>query len=55
MKVVSLKTEFLNNPLGIDVTHPLISWKIEGSDIKHQKSFEIVYKINNLRSKFILL
>ena len=55
MKVVNLRAEHLNNPLGIDITHPFISWKIEGSDIKYQKSFEIVYKINDQEEKAITL
>lgn len=30
MLAVNLKTEYLNNPIGIDVKHPMLSWNCEG-------------------------
>ena len=30
MKAVRLKTEYLNNPIGIDIQHPRIFWNCEG-------------------------
>ena len=47
MKVINLKTEYLTNPLGIDITHPNLTWNVDGDDIKFQKAFEVIYKINN--------
>ena len=47
MLLLNLKTEYLINPLGIDVVHPHLTWNVSGDDIKEQKSFEITYKINN--------
>ena len=47
MKVINLKTEYLTNPLGIDITRPNLTWNVDGEDIKIQKTFEIIYKINN--------
>ena len=47
MKIVNIKTEYLHNPLGLDIIHPNISWTVIGEDIKYQKSFELIYKINN--------
>ena len=47
MQVANLKTEYLTNPLGIDITNPHLSWKIVGPNIKKQTGFEILYKIND--------
>ena len=47
MKVINLKTEYLTNPLGIDITHPNLTWNVDGNDIKFQKAFEVIYKVNN--------
>lgn len=47
MKIINIKTEYLSNPLGIDSTHPMITWNIVGDDVKFQKAFEIIYKISN--------
>ena len=46
MKVINLKTEYLVNPLGIDITRPTICWNIVGDDIKFQKAFELFYKVD---------
>jgi len=53
MELINLKTEYLINPLGIDVVHPHLTWNIIGDNIKEQKEFEIVYKINNGEEKTI--
>ena len=42
MKAIRLKTEFLFNPLGIDVKNPLLSWNCEGG-VK-QTAYRIVAK-----------
>ena len=47
MKIINIKTEYLNNPLGLDIVHPNITWNVSGEDIKYQKAFEIVYKLND--------
>ena len=51
MRIVNIKTEYLNNPLGLDIRSPRISWNLDGSDIEYQQSFEIVYKVNNSEEK----
>ena len=48
MKLINIKTEYLHNPLGLGVVNPCITWNVVGNDIKHQKSFEIVYFIDNV-------
>ena len=40
MKAINLKTEYLNNPIGIDVQKPRLSWTCEGG-IK-QTAYRIV-------------
>lgn len=47
MRVINIKTEYLHNPLGLDATNPRITWNVVGQDIKQQKAFEIVYKLND--------
>lgn len=47
MKVIHLRTEFLKNPLGIDTVQPFLSWNLEGDDLKTQKAFELVYRLNH--------
>ena len=44
MKITNIKTEYLNNPIGIDVRSPRITWVDE--DIEKQTAFEIFYKVN---------
>lgn len=39
MKAVRLRTEFLNDPIGIDVRHPRIMWNVKGSGM--QKAFQV--------------
>lgn len=40
LKAVKLRTEYLENPLGIDVEKPRFGWNLEG-DGKKQTAFEI--------------
>ena len=53
MELVNLKTEYLVNPLGIDIIHPHLSWNVIGDDINKQTAFEITYKINGGEEKII--
>ena len=53
MKVINLKTEYLKNPLGIDIVRPNITWNVVGEDIKHQTAFEITYRINGGEEKSV--
>ena len=55
MKVINLKTEYLVNPLGIDITRPTISWNIVGDDIKFQKAFELLYKVDGGEEQKVFL
>ena len=54
MKVINLKTEYLKNPLGIDIVRPIITWNVVGEDIKHQTAFEITYRINGGEEKSVI-
>lgn len=54
MKVINLKTEYLKNPLGIDIVRPNITWNVVGEDIKHQTAFEITYRINGGEEKSVI-
>ena len=40
MKAVRLQTEYLNNPLGIDMAHPRMLWNCEGG--VRQTAYRIV-------------
>ena len=42
MKAIRLKTEYLNNPIGIDVKRPRLSWVCEGG--KKQTAYRIIAK-----------
>ena len=53
MKVINLKTEYLNNPLGIDIVCPNITWNVVGEDIRHQTAFEITYRVNGGEEKSV--
>lgn len=44
MKAINLKTEYLRDPLGIDIVHPRLSWNCEGG-IK-QTAYQIIAKVN---------
>ena len=54
MKVINLKTEYLLNPLGIDIVHPTLTWNVSGDDIKFQKAFELAYTLNGEEFKVSL-
>lgn len=45
MKAVNLKTEFLSNPIGIDIQYPRLMWACEGG--KTQTAYQIVAKIDD--------
>ncbi|MCD7817776.1 MAG: glycoside hydrolase family 78 protein [Lachnospiraceae bacterium] len=40
LNAVNLKTEYLKNPLGIDICHPRLGWNLTG-DGEEQRAFEI--------------
>ena len=40
MKAINLKTEYLTNPIGIDVTEPRFSWNCEGGI--RQSAYQII-------------
>lgn len=42
MKAINLSTEYLINPIGIDIAHPRLFWNDEGN--KKQKGFRIEFK-----------
>lgn len=42
MKAINLKTEYLTNPIGIDITEPRLSWNCEGG-VK-QSAYQIIAK-----------
>ena len=44
MKIINVKTEYLDNPLGLDIVSPRITWNV--TDCKKQVSFQIDYYIN---------
>ena len=44
MKINNILCEYLNNPIGIGILNPRITWDLDG--VKHQKAFEIKYRIN---------
>ena len=51
MELINLKTEYLINPLGIDVVHPHLTWNVIGEGIQRQTAFEITYKKTMKRKK----
>ena len=44
MKAINLKTEYLRDPLGIDIVHPRLSWNCE--DGIKQTAYQIIAKAN---------
>lgn len=40
LNAIRLRTEYLNNPIGIDIVHPELSWNLAG-DSKKQTAYEI--------------
>ena len=44
MRVINLQTEYMHNPIGIDILNPRLSWNDEG--IVRQSGYQIDYSIN---------
>jgi len=44
MKAINLRTEYLRDPLGIDIVHPRLSWNCE--DGIKQTAYQIIAKVN---------
>ena len=51
IKAEKLRTGYLNNPIGIDIKNPVLSWNISGA--VGQTGYEIEYKINDSESCLI--
>ena len=49
MEINNITVEYLKNPIGIDIRSPRVCWLLK--DIKEQKSFEIIYKVNDGEEK----
>ena len=49
MKATKLRCEYLDNPCGIDIPSPRLSWNVEG--LKKQTKAEISYRINDGEEK----
>jgi len=45
LRVDDLRCEYLVNPLGIDVTRPRLSWKLESIDAKARGQGQTAYRI----------
>lgn len=45
IRAVQLRTEYLKNPMGIDIKKPRISWKVVGA--KKQSSYEVQISVND--------
>lgn len=46
MKIKKILCEYLENPIGIDILNPRITWNLE--DVKKQLGYEIKYTINDV-------
>ena len=44
IKAIHLRTEYMKDPLGIDIRHPRLSWNDEG--LIKQSAYEIQFSIN---------
>jgi len=44
IKAINLKTEYLQNPLGIDIVCPRFMWNVDGAD--KQTAYQIIAKVN---------
>ena len=53
MKAISLKVEYLNNPIGIDIIYPQFFWKCEAG-IK-QTAYQIIAKSEALCNRLRLI
>ena len=51
MKAINLRTEYLVNPIGIDIRSPRIRWNLEGGE--RQTAFEVAYSVNNAPKKTV--
>ena len=45
MKINNILCEYLENPLGIGIRNPRITWNLEG--LIKETAYEVVYKIND--------
>lgn len=54
MKIFNIKTESLKNPLGLNTPRPIITWNVDGENIKYQKAFAITYRVNHGDQKRIV-
>ena len=48
IKATDLRTEYMKDPLGIDIVHPRLSWKDEG--LIRQAAYEIEFDIEGKKS-----
>ena len=48
IKATDLRTEYMKDPLGIDIVHPCLSWKDEG--LIRQAAYEIEFDIEGKKS-----
>lgn len=53
MGPIQLRTEYLENPLGIDIACPRLSWKVEG--VVSQQAYEIAYSVDGVEKEPILI
>ncbi len=44
MNIIRIQTDYLTEPLGIDITNPRIRWNLQ--DVKKQTAYEIRYTVN---------
>lgn len=51
MKAVNLRTEYLLNPIGIDIRRPRIRWNLEGG--QRQSAYEVSYAVNGGAKKTV--
>jgi alpha-L-rhamnosidase len=47
-KITDCQTEYLSNPLGLDVQSPRFTWKIAGTGAFHQKTFRVLVSTDSL-------
>src|SRR5690242_4650391 len=45
MKIIGLRCEYLQNPLGIDVAQPHLSWRLESDDPEQRGLKQTAYQI----------
>ena len=54
IRPVSLRCEYLNNPLGVDVSQPRLSWKLESTPTAQRGQMQSAYRILVAESKAAL-